>query len=127
MAEGGMSTEKALMIVAALAEVVKTSGKEKALEVIDRWVEELAKDTGEVDTELKEAAYDYIDSLGQPTASEIVLQGIEKTARRDGFEAGLELMNLWIDSQPDKTEEEKERLREIGHSHIHAVVESYNG
>ena len=127
MAEGtGMTREQRMLVVEALAEVVRTSGKDKALEVIDLWVEEIAKQSGTVDTELKEVAYDFINSLGEPiTASEIVLLGIERTAKREGLEAGLELMNMWIDAQPDKTEEEKERLKEIGHAHIHLVVKSH--
>ena len=127
MAEGGMTREQALQIVSALAEVVRTSGKEKALEVIDLWLEELAKESGTVDTDLKEAAYDYINSLGQPTGSAIILQGIENTAKRDGLEAGLELMNVWIHNQPGKTEEEKDRLKEIAHAYLKVVVESYKG
>ena len=55
-----MTREHALQIVSALQVVAETDGVEAALRIIDLWIDSLAEDGGEIDVELKEAAYAFI-------------------------------------------------------------------
>ena len=58
-----MDPDEVKTIIVALYLIAMTSGKEKAYEVVAKWIAEMQKDDGYEDVELKNAALEFIRSL----------------------------------------------------------------
>ena len=123
MAEKLTVEEQAKKVVSALTEVRRQEGEAKALEVIDVWVEELAKQTGELDTELKDAAYAYVKRLTTPSRIDIIMEGWERLVKTDGVDAALAAVDDWFASIVAKKGEVDPKLKEETYDYIKSLGE----
>ncbi len=64
-----MRPEKAAVFACALDIIAKTKGKEAALRFVDIWIDDLKKEDGREDAELKQAAYEFVNGVAETTTT----------------------------------------------------------
>lgn len=76
-----MSVTQAADVVALLAYLVEQKGREFTLIVVERWITEIAKETGTVNEGLLKAAKDFVDfwdENGADMGADAVTEGLDR-------------------------------------------------